>query len=147
MVVNFLVKSVKKQWVKSTMQYATTYVMNGYTFPVIVYIKKTYKLLQGSSTKWFCTNSTKEEIPFISQTNQELEKIYSGKHIIPYCKLYKNENNLYNKLCQAKDTERKEELHKLYIAYKNHVTNLSRRSKESYFKNLFEKDKKNTYEI
>ena len=26
----------------------------------------------------------KKEIPFTSQTNQELEKIYSGKHIIPY---------------------------------------------------------------
>ena len=46
--------------------------------------KKTYKLLQRSSTKWFCTNCTKKELPFTSQTNQELEKIYSGKHIIPY---------------------------------------------------------------
>ena len=46
--------------------------------------KKTYKLLQGFSTKWFCINCTKKEIPFTSQTNQELEKIYSGKHIIPY---------------------------------------------------------------
>ena len=54
---------------------------------------------------------------------------------------------MYNKLCQAKDSERKEELHKLYKAYKNHVTNLSRRSKESYFKNLFEENKKNTYKI
>ena len=26
----------------------------------------------------------KKELPFGSQTNQELEKIYSGKHIIPY---------------------------------------------------------------
>ena len=43
--------------------------------------KKTYK---GSSTKWFRINCTKKEIPFTSQTNQELEKIYSGKHIIPY---------------------------------------------------------------
>ena len=55
--------------------------------------------------------------------------------------------NLYNKLCRVKDPERKEELHKLYKAYKNHVTNLSRRSKESYFKNLFEENKKNMYKI
>ena len=46
--------------------------------------KKTYKLLQRSSTKWFCTNCTKKELPFTSQTNQELEKIYSGKRIIAY---------------------------------------------------------------
>ena len=46
--------------------------------------KKTYKLLQGSSTKWFCINCTEKEFPFTSQTNQELEKIYSGKHVIPY---------------------------------------------------------------
>ena len=59
----------------------------------------------------------------------------------------RKKNNLYNKLCQAKDSERKEELHKLYKAYKNHVTNLSRRSKESYFKNLFEENKKNMYKI
>ena len=26
----------------------------------------------------------KKELPFGSQTDQELEKIYSGKHIIPY---------------------------------------------------------------
>ena len=57
----------------------------------------------------------------------------------------RKKNNLYNKLCRAKDPERREELHKLYKAYKNHVTNLSRRSKESYFKNLFERNKKNTY--
>ena len=41
----------------------------------------------------------------------------------------------------------KKELHKLDKLYKNHVTNLSRRSKESYFKNLFQENKKNTYKI
>ena len=46
--------------------------------------KKTYKLLEGSKTKWFCINCTKKEFPFTNQTNQELEKIYSGKRIIPY---------------------------------------------------------------
>ena len=46
--------------------------------------KKTYKLLRGSSTKWFCINCTKKEISFTSQTNQELEKTYSRKHIISY---------------------------------------------------------------
>ena len=59
----------------------------------------------------------------------------------------RQKNNLHKILCLAKDPERKEELQKLYKAYKNHVTNLSRRSKESYFKNLFEDNKKNTYKI
>ena len=59
----------------------------------------------------------------------------------------RKKNNLYNKLCRAKDPERREELHKLYKAYKNHVTNLSRRSKDSYFKNLFQKNKKTTHKI
>ena len=59
----------------------------------------------------------------------------------------RKKNNLYNKLCSAKDSKRKEEHHKLYKADKNHVTNLSRRSKESYFKNLFEENKKNMYKI
>ena len=59
----------------------------------------------------------------------------------------RQKNNLHKILCLAKDPKRKEELQKLYKAYKNHVTNLSRRSKESYFKNLFEENKKNTYKI
>ena len=66
-----------------------------------------------------------------------------------HCKLCKKKKNkLYKKLCRAKNPERKEKLHKICKAYKNHdVTNLSRRSKESYFKNLFEENKENTYKI
>ena len=48
------------------------------------------------------------------------------------------------KIICTKDPEKREELYKLYKAYRNHITNLSRRSKESYFKNIFEKNKKNT---
>ena len=54
----------------------------------------------------------------------------------------RKKDNLYKKLCRAKDPERKEELLKLYKAYKNHVNNLSRRSKESHFKNLFKRIRK-----
>ena len=56
----------------------------------------------------------------------------------------RKKNNLHKKLCRAKEPGRKEELHNLYKAYKNHVTNFSRRSKDSYFKNIFEGNKKNT---
>ena len=36
---------------------------------------------------------------------------------------------MYNKLCQAKDSERKEELHKVCKACTNHVTNLPEEAK------------------
>ena len=49
----------------------------------------------------------------------------------------KKKNNLYKKFCQTKDSRKKEELHILFKAYKNLITNLIRRSKESHFKNLF----------
>ena len=56
-------------------------------------------------------------------------------------------NNYHKKFIRAKDPKRKENLHTLYKAYKNQITNLSRRSKESYFKNLFEENKKNSFKI
>ena len=46
--------------------------------------KKTYRGLQGSTMKWFCLTCIKQEIPFTSQTNLELERVLSGKHIIPF---------------------------------------------------------------
>ena len=59
----------------------------------------------------------------------------------------KKKNNLYKKFCRAKDSRKKEELHILYKAYKNLITNLSRRSKESHFKNLLEQNKRNSFKI
>ena len=38
-------------------------------------------------------------------------------------------------------------LHKQYKVYKNHITNLSRRSNDSHFKNLFEENKQNSFKI
>ena len=58
----------------------------------------------------------------------------------------KKKNNL-NKFCRAKDSRKKEELHILYKAYKNLITNLSRRSKESHFKYLLEENKRNSFKI
>ena len=52
----------------------------------------------------------------------------------------KKKNNLYKKFCRAKDSKKKEELHILYKAYKNLITNLTRRSKESHFKNPFQEN-------
>ena len=59
----------------------------------------------------------------------------------------KKKNILYGKFCRSKDPKRQEELHKLYKVYKNHTTNLLRRSKESHFKNLLEENKRNSYKI
>ena len=59
----------------------------------------------------------------------------------------KKKNDLYKKFCQAKDSRNKEELHTLYKAYKNLITNLTRRSKESHFKNLFQENKQKSFKI
>ena len=59
----------------------------------------------------------------------------------------KKKNKLYKKFCRAKDPEKKSELHKQYKVYKNHITNLSRKSKDSHFKNFFEENKRNTFKI
>ena len=45
--------------------------------------KKTYKHLQGSTTNWFCITCIKNEIPFLSQTDHELEQTNSGMVIVP----------------------------------------------------------------
>ena len=59
----------------------------------------------------------------------------------------KKKNNLYKKFCQAKDSKKKEELHILCKAYKNLTTNLTRRSKESHFKNFSQENKRNSFKI
>ena len=59
----------------------------------------------------------------------------------------KKKNNLYEKFCRAKDSKKKEELHILYKTYKNLIANLTRRSKESDFKNLFQENKRNSFKI
>ena len=71
----------------------------------------------------------------------------SKKHYKPWITNGAANSIRKNKLFRVKDPKRREELYKLYKVYKKHVNNLSRRCKDSYFENLFEKNKKNTYKI
>ena len=48
--------------------------------------KKTYQKLQESNINWFCITCIKKEIPFASQSDNELKNIYNGKHIVPFKK-------------------------------------------------------------
>ena len=43
--------------------------------------RKTYSKLTESNKNWFCITCIKKEIPFASQSDNELKNIYSGRHI------------------------------------------------------------------
>ena len=61
--------------------------------------------------------------------------------------LHQKKKKLYKKFCRAKDSKKKEKLLILHKAYKNFITNLTRRSKESHFKNLFQENIRNSFKI
>ena len=61
--------------------------------------------------------------------------------------LYKKGNNLLKKFCQAKDPEKRSKLHKQCKLFKNHIMNLSRKSKETHFKIPFEEKKRSSFKI
>ena len=45
--------------------------------------KTTYIQIQHIDTNWFCVPCLKNEVPFNTLTDHELEKVCNGKHIIP----------------------------------------------------------------
>ena len=47
---------------------------------------KTYLSLKHSDTAWYCISCLKKEIPFNVLDDKDLEKVYSGKHIVPFTK-------------------------------------------------------------
>ena len=46
--------------------------------------KTNYIQIQHSDTNWFCMPCLKNEVPFNTLTDHELEKVYNGKHILPF---------------------------------------------------------------
>ena len=44
--------------------------------------KTSYIQIQHSDATWFCMPCLKNEVPFNTLTNHELEKVYNGKHIL-----------------------------------------------------------------
>ena len=54
---------------------------------------------------------------------------------------------LDNKFCRAKDNKLKSDLHNKFKKYGNLILTLSRKSKDSYFKSFFGKNKKSALKI
>ena len=55
----------------------------------------------------------------------------------------RKKNKIYNKFCQAKDSERKKSLHEAFKKYRNIIANLTKIRKEKYYKNYFQENKNN----
>ena len=53
----------------------------------------------------------------------------------------KKKNKIYNKFCQAKDSERKKSLYEALKKYRNIIANLTKIRKEKYYKIIFRKIK------
>ena len=53
----------------------------------------------------------------------------------------KNKNKMYNKFCRAKDQVRKQHFHGKLKIYWNSLANLTRQSKQNYYKKYFEENK------
>ena len=55
----------------------------------------------------------------------------------------KSKNKIYNKFCNVKDQARKEHLHEKFKIYRNTFANLTRQTKQNYYKTYFEENKTN----
>ena len=64
-----------------------------------------------------------------------------------------NKNNIYiyiyiyNKFCKAKDQKRKDLLHQQFKNYRNILSNLTKKSKENYYKEYFQENKNNLIKV
>ena len=65
------------------MQYVVTYVMNGYTFPVIIQIKRPTDFYKAPAPNGSAQIAQKKSFPLLVKQKKK-QKIHSGKHIIPY---------------------------------------------------------------
>ena len=80
-------------------------------------------------------------LKYMSRIQQKnISKPWITKGILKSIKI---KNTLYNKFCRAKDNKSKSDLHSKFKKYRNLTLTLSRKSKDSYFKCFFEKQKKN----
>ena len=72
-----------------------------------------------------------------------MEKTYKKSWIIKGILVSIKKNKTYSKFCQAKDPEKKRSLHETFKKYRNIIANLTRISKEKYYKNHFQENKSN----
>ena len=74
--------------------------------------KTSYIQIQHSDTTWFCMPCLKNEVPFNTLTNHELEKVYNGKHILSITS--KNTQNFTKNLNSFLQDETNNKIHSLY---------------------------------
>ena len=82
--------------------------------------------------------------PLSHKQQKEAKKPWITKGLLTSIK---HKNKIYDKFCRAKDANRKKELYNTWKAYKNLILNLTRRSKESYYKTFFEENKLNSLKM
>ena len=58
-----------------------------------------------------------------------------------------NKNKICNKVCKAEDQARKQHLHEKFKIYRNSLANLTRQSKQNYYKKYFKENKKNLIKV
>ena len=54
----------------------------------------------------------------------------------------RNKNKLYKSFCKEKDPKLKESYEKQFKSFRNHISSLLRKTKDSYYKQYFEDNKK-----
>ena len=59
----------------------------------------------------------------------------------------RNKNKIYNKFCKAKDQKQKDLLHQQFKNYRNILSNLTKKSKENYYKEYFQENKNNLIKV
>ena len=58
-----------------------------------------------------------------------------------------NKNKICNKVCKAEDQARKQHLHEKFKIYRNSLANLTRQSKQNYYKKYLEENKTNFIKV
>ena len=58
-----------------------------------------------------------------------------------------NKSKIYNKFCKAKDQKQKDLLHQQFKNYRNILSNLTKKSKENYYKEYFQENKSNLIKV
>ena len=59
----------------------------------------------------------------------------------------RNKNKIYNKFCKAKYQKRKDLLHQQFKNYRNILSNLTKKSKENYYKEYFQENRNNLIKV
>ena len=107
-------------------------------------VSVTYQLRRHDDTSTWSTTS--RTIWDLNETS--LQKAKSKPWIATdILTLIRNKNKTYNKFCKAKDQKRKDLLHQQFKNYRNILSNLTKKSKENYYKEYFQENKNNLIKV